>query len=100
MGEIEGEPRLSAPEPLSHDHDTDAFDSGVPALDLWLKKRSRPNEASGASRTFVLCADKRVVGYYSLAAASIMYAYATGRVKRNMPEPVPAVLIGRLALDK
>jgi GNAT superfamily N-acetyltransferase len=100
MGEITPKARLKAPEPLSPDHGIGSFDSGVPALDLWLKRRARANEASGASRTFVLCEDRRVVGYYSLAAASIMHTHATGRVRRNMPEPVPAVLIGRLALDK
>jgi predicted N-acetyltransferase YhbS len=48
----------------------------------------------------VVCQTVRVVGYYSLAAASIMHSQATGKAKRNMPNPVPAVLIGRLALDK
>lgn len=99
MEEVEGNIRLKAPEPLSPDHHIEAFDSGVAALDLWLRKRARANEASGASRTFVLCEDQRVVGYYSLAAASITHDRVTGKVKRNMPEPVPAVLIGRLALD-
>ena len=98
MAEIDRQPKT--PEPLSPNHDTDSFESGVPALDAWLKVRARANEASGASRTFVLCTDNRVVGYYSLAAASIMHAHATGSVRRNMPEPAPAVLIGRLALDK
>lgn len=100
MEEIDSAAGLRAPEPLSPDHDVDAFHSGVPALDLWLRKRARANEASGASRTFVLCGENQVFGYYSLAAASIMHDHATGRVKRNMPKPVPAVLIGRLALDK
>jgi GNAT superfamily N-acetyltransferase len=100
MAEVEREKRPAAPEPLSPDHEIDAFDSGVAALDTWLKTRARANEASGGSRTFVMCEKRRVAGYYSLAAASIMHSQATGKVKRNMPEPVPAVLIGRLALDK
>jgi GNAT superfamily N-acetyltransferase len=89
-----------APEPLSPEHSVDTFDCGIAALDAWLKQRARPNEAAGASRTFVLCEGTRVVGYYSLAAASIMHSQATGKAKRNTPDPVPAVLIGRLALDK
>jgi len=92
--------RPTAPAPLAPEHRIDAFDSGVAALDAWLTHRARPNEAAGASRTFVMCKDGRVVGYYSLAAASIMHSQATGKAKRNMPDPVPAVLIGRLALDK
>jgi len=100
MAEVEHEGRPTAPEPLSPDHEIDAFDCGVAALDAWLKTRARANEAAGASRTFATCENRRVVGYYSLAAASIMHSHATGKVKRNMPEPVPAVLIGRLALDK
>jgi GNAT superfamily N-acetyltransferase len=100
MAEVERKGRARAPEPLSPDHEVDAFDSGVAALDAWLKTRARANEAAGASRTFVLCENRRVVGYYSLAAASIMHIRATGKVKRNMPEPVPAILIGRLALDR
>ena len=103
MGEVDQSGPLSAPEPLSPGHALDEFDSGVPALGAWLKTRARANEAAGASRTFVIAqgeAGNNVVGYYSLAAASIMREQATGKVKRNMPEPVPAVLIGRLALDR
>ncbi len=100
MAKVGRQERPQAPQPLSPDHQTDAFDCNVAALDLWLKTRAHVNEASGASRTFVMCENRRVVGYYSLAAASIMHSHATGNVRRNMPEPVPAVLIGRLALDK
>jgi GNAT superfamily N-acetyltransferase len=85
---------------LALDHDLDAFDCGVAELDAWLKTRARPNEASGASRTFVSTIERRVAGYYSLAATSILHRGATGKVRRNMPDPIPAVLIGRLALDR
>lgn len=91
---------LKAPVPLAPEHELDAFSSGVAPLDEWLKRRARRNEAEGASRTFVACAGRRVVGYYSLAAASVLHDAATGRVRRNMPDPVPAVLIGRLAVDR
>lgn len=74
--------------------------SGVVPLDEWLKRRARRNEIEGASRTFVCCAASRVVGYYSLAAASVLREAATAKVRRNMPDPVPAVLIGRLAVDQ
>ena len=91
---------LSAPEPLVPDHELDTFASGVGPLDEWLKRRARRNEAEGASRSFVCCSGRRAVGYYSLAAASILHDRATGRVRRNMPDPVPAVLIARLTVDK
>jgi GNAT superfamily N-acetyltransferase len=90
----------SAPEPISSGHTLDVFESGVAALDDWLKRRALANEAAGASRTFVIRIDDRVIGYYSLAAASVMHDIATSKARRNMPDPVPAVLIGRLALDK
>ena len=91
--------QLSAPTPLSPDHDLEPFSCGVTALDEWLKRRARRNEAEGASRTFVVAEGKRVVGYYSLAAGSVMHAAATGKTRRNMPDPVPVVLLGRLAID-
>jgi GNAT superfamily N-acetyltransferase len=91
---------VSAPEPLASDHELEAFESGVATLDEWLKRRARRNELEGASRTFVICAGNRVVGYYSLAAGSVLHVVATGKVRRNMPDPVPALLLGRLAVDQ
>jgi len=88
------------PEPLGPDHDLDAFDSGMPPLDQWLKKRARPNEIDGASRTYVVCVGRRVIGYYALAAGSLFHGQATGAVRRNMPDPVPVALLGRLAVDR
>jgi GNAT superfamily N-acetyltransferase len=98
-----GEPglaALSAPEPLASTHDLDAFDSGVGPLDEWLKRRAQHNEAEGASRTVVVCSGRRVVGYYSLAAGAILRSAATPKVRRNMPDPAPVVLLGRLAIDR
>jgi len=91
---------VTAPEPLAPDHELDVFDSGVATLDEWLKRRARRNELEGASRTFVICAGRRVVGYYSLAAGSVLHVVATGKVRRNMPDPVPALLLARLAVDR
>jgi GNAT superfamily N-acetyltransferase len=91
---------LSAPGPIGPGHDLEHFDCGVAALDDWLKRRARRNEIEGASRTFVTCLGRRVLGYYSLAAGSVLRDLATGKVRRNMPDPVPVLLIGRLAVDK
>lgn len=90
----------SAPEPLAPNHNLDSFDSGITALDDWLKRRARPNEAEGASRTFVTSSGHRVVGYYSLAAGAVLRSGAIPKVRRNMPDPVPVVLLGRLAVDR
>jgi GNAT superfamily N-acetyltransferase len=91
---------LSAPELLVEDHDLAAFDSGEPSLDDWLRKRALANQAGGASRTFVACEEKRVVGYYALASGAVTAASVPGRFKRNMPDPIPVVLLGRLAIDR
>ena len=92
--------RISAPEKLSPDHDLSQFDCGEPALDDWLKRRALQNEESGASRTYVVCAGKRVVGYYALAVGAVAHSGAPGRIRRNMPDPVPVMVLGRLAVDQ
>lgn len=90
---------VSAPQPLNTDHELEDFTSGVDQLDNWLKRHALHNEVDDGSRTFVVCDGRRVVGYYSLAAGSVLRGVATSRVRRNMPEPVPVVLLGRLAID-
>jgi GNAT superfamily N-acetyltransferase len=76
------------------------IDTGVPELESWLKRWALQNEASGASRTYVISADGRVIGYYALATGAVAQQQATGRVRRNMPEPIPVMVIGRLAVDR
>src|ERR1035438_2795214 len=94
------EPPLSAPEKLRFDHDLAEFDCGEPSLDDWLRRRARQNEESGASRTYVVCSGKQVAGYYALAVGAVAHVKAPGRVRRNMPDPVPVMVIGRLAVHK
>ena len=91
---------IRAPEKLSAEHDLSTFDSGEPVLDEWLRRRALQNEASGASRTYVVCVEKRVVGYYTLAVGAVVHAEVPGRVRRNMPDPIPVMVLGRLAVDK
>jgi GNAT superfamily N-acetyltransferase len=90
---------LAPPEPLAERHDLSAFASSEPTLDDWLRRRARANQASGASRTYVLARGEQVVGYYSLAAGAIAVSEAPGRVRRNMPDPIPMAVLGRLAID-
>ncbi|HEX8079363.1 MAG TPA: GNAT family N-acetyltransferase [Jatrophihabitans sp.] len=89
----------STPRPIGSEDDLADFDSGEPSLDEWLRKRSVINQATGASRCFVTCRDGRVVGYYALATGSVQRLAATPRVGQGMPEPIPVVLLGRLAVD-
>lgn len=91
---------LSAPEPLAPDHQLDGFSCGQATLDGWIKTRARKNERGGASRTYVVCEGKVVVGYYALAVGSVMAAEAPGKIKRNMPDPIPVMVLGRLAMDQ
>ncbi len=91
---------LSPPEPLTVHHDIEAFASGVESLDTWLKRRAMKNQATGASRTFVACEDRRVIAYYALASSAITVDDADGRFSRNMPNPIPVVVLGRLAVDR
>ena len=91
---------LSPPEPLSDNHQIEGFASGEPVLDDWLTRRARANQASGASRTYVLCEGKRVVGYYVLASGAIAQATVPGKFRRNMPSPIPVVVLARLAVDR
>jgi GNAT superfamily N-acetyltransferase len=92
---------ISEPAPLTGDHDLAAFDSGEPTLDKWLREHALDNEQKGGSRTFVVCAEGRVVvGFYALAAGSVEHERAPGRIRRNMPTPIPVMVLGRLAVDK
>jgi GNAT superfamily N-acetyltransferase len=97
MGEIS---RLSPPELLAEHHDIADFTSGEASLDEWLRRRARANQVSGASRTYVVCEDKRVIAYYALASGVIAVESAPGRFKRNMPDPIPVAVLARLAVDR
>lgn len=90
----------SLPRPITEHDDTSNFDSGAPSLDEYLRKRALASHIQGASRCFVTCRDGRVVGYYALASASVQHVHVPGKVRRNMPDPVPVVLLSRLAVDR
>ena len=93
--------RVTTPEPLSSHHQLAEFVSGEVVLDDWLKMRGLKNQATGASRTFVVCRNdtKQVVGFYSLATGSVNHTEATGSLRRNMPDPIPVIILARLAVD-
>lgn len=95
-------PRFQSPQPLHEEHDLAGFDSGEPDLDRWLQQQAHKNEQGGGSRTYVICPDKSkmVIGYYCLATGAISRGMTTSRVRRNMPDPVPVMVWGRLAIDR
>lgn len=90
---------LSPPALLTKEHSLSGFSSGVTSLDDWLKRRAYPNQMSGASRTYVVTDGQRVVGYYCLASGALALSDAPGFLRRNMPDPVPMGILGRLAVD-
>jgi GNAT superfamily N-acetyltransferase len=98
MGEVKV--RYSSPRPISQEDDTAQFSCGDDRLDEWLRRFALANHFGGGARTYVVLRDSRVVGYYALATASIQRADATTRVAKAMPQPVPAVLLGRLGVDQ
>lgn len=81
-------------------HDSSGFDSGVPILDGWLRHTAAVAAAAGTSATWVLCRDRRVVGYYALAMGSVQRNQTPSRLGRGQPDPVPVLLLARLALDR
>jgi GNAT superfamily N-acetyltransferase len=91
---------IGAPRPIDAGHRLADFDSGVAALDDWLRRRALANQGSGASRTYVICEEQTVVGYYALASGAVDVAAATGRFRRNMPDPIPVAILARLAIDR
>ena len=90
---------LSASEPLGTQHQIADFSLGVASLDEWLKRRALANQANGAARTFVVCEADKVVGYYALTSGAVNIAATPGRFRRNMPDPIPIVVLARLAID-
>ena len=92
---------LSSPVLLSDNHDLSDFDCGEPLLNYWLKRRALANQSSGASRTFVAVDNRQcVMGFYALAAGAVAHLDSTGAVRRNMPDPIPVMVLARLAVDQ
>lgn len=92
--------KLTAPAPIEAVHTADNFDCGISSLNQWIRQQALKNELSGASRTFVVCIEKEVVGYYALATGSILRQQAPGKIRREMPDPIPVMVLARLAVDR
>ena len=91
--------KIGSPEPLQGHHQTIGFDCGTDSLNKWISQRALKNEHSGGSRTYVVCDTNRVIAYYALATGSVARSEVTSRIKKNMPDPIPALVLGRLAVE-
>lgn len=93
---------LSAVEKLNASHEVDAFACGKDPLDLFLQRFALGNQKAGSAQTYVVCrAERRVVGYYSLAVGAVEYADASARVGKGLARhPIPVMLLARLAIDR
>ena len=93
--------KLSSPQPLSAEHRLEDFACGETSLDDWLRRRALINQSTGASRTFVVTDESgQVLAYYALAAGAVSHQESPGAIRRNMPDPVPVMVLARLAVDQ
>lgn len=90
---------LQAPVPLADHHDAEAFASDALTLDPWIRRKARANQASGASRTYVLCRGEGISGFSALSTGSVSHDLSPRKLRLNMPDPVPVIVQGRLAVD-
>lgn len=90
---------LSAPVPITSEHDVSAFACGNEVLDRWLQRNALNNEFGDASRTYVVCEGHEVVAYYALSSGSLARSSAPKPLQRNMPDPIPVIILGRIAVD-
>lgn len=90
---------LTRPQPITAAHDLARFASGYEALDDWLRAHTLDNEGR-SSRTYVVCAGRTVVGYYSLATGAEKRAAMPRKIRHGIPDPTPLMILGRLAVDK
>lgn len=101
--EASDQPRYTAPRPIAADDHVESFDCGKEPLNRFLKSRALENEGK-ASRTYVICSAAgddagAVVAYYTLAAGAVARSDAPGPLRRNMPNPLPVMVLGRMAVD-
>lgn len=93
-------PAFLSPVPITSEHRLDGFECGKPPLDKWLKVHALGNEAK-ASRTFVVAdTAMNVQAFYTLATGSVTLKEVPRRIRQGLPNPVPVMMLGRLAVDQ
>ena len=93
---------VTPPRPLAEDDDRSSFDCGRDSLNAWFRRHAWANHKDSSSRVTVLCdaSSGAIVGYVTLSAAQIERAFLPKAQQRNRPDPVPATLLGQLAVHK
>ena len=89
---------MMGPQPLVAGHHLEAFTCAEPSLDDWLRRHALKNQANGSSRTYVVVEDNAVIAYYCLSAGAVSHAEAPKNLTRNRPDPIPVIVLGRLAI--
>jgi len=92
---------LTPPRPLTDEDDRDSFNCGRDSLNAWFRRHAWHNQESGATRTTVVCDSDSgaIAGFVGLTAAQIERAWLPKAQQRNQPDPLPAILLGQLAVD-
>jgi GNAT superfamily N-acetyltransferase len=95
-------PAFSKPVPLAYEHEVADFSAGAPVLDEWLNAKAMRNSQLLVSKTYVVCqlGTMRVAGFYSLSAGQLRRSVLSSKLRRNMPEDIPGIHLGRLAVDE
>lgn len=92
---------LNRPRPIQRDDHCEDFNCGNELLNEYLQQFAWTNHRAGAARTYVATRGKRVIGYHTLAYASVAHHVATPRVRRGLAQhPIPVMLLARLAVDR
>jgi GNAT superfamily N-acetyltransferase len=93
---------ITPPRPLAETDDRNAFDCGRDSMNHWFRRHGWANHAAGISRVNVICdtATEQIVGYVTLSAAQIERSSLAKSHQRNKPDPLPATLLGQLAVHK
>jgi ribosomal protein S18 acetylase RimI-like enzyme len=93
---------LTPPRPLAESDDRASFDCGRDSLNNWFRRHAWQNQVANVSRTSVVfeTASATLAGYVTLCAAQIERAHLPKSSQRNRPDPVPALLLGQLAVDR
>jgi GNAT superfamily N-acetyltransferase len=90
---------MQRPCSLREEHHIRDFDCGNDSLNQYLKEKALKSQQNDSARTFVVVEDGSVIAYYTVSSSAVAHAEAPGRLRRNRPDPVPAVLLGRFAVD-
>jgi GNAT superfamily N-acetyltransferase len=81
-------------------HDRGDFNCGDPTLDEWLRRFAGQNPRGNTAATWVIAnQDDAVIAYASLSMTGVDLSAAPPALARRSPQPVPALLLGRLAVD-